>query len=161
MSRPAPVDNCSPSASSSICVSPRPVTARSRLRCSAEISRFADARGWEVTAWFEDLDVSGRARARDKREGLNELFVRALSRRQVPSPTLRAFLNRPPSTSRSVPVIPMVTRSSPKCHHRAADRPWEGENPVLVTGSPRRFYLQIQQIGGEGGIRTPDTSCEA
>jgi DNA invertase Pin-like site-specific DNA recombinase len=45
----------------------------------AEISRFADARGWEVTAWFEDLDLSGRAWARDKRVGLDELLLRALA----------------------------------------------------------------------------------
>ncbi len=31
----------------------------------------------------------------------------------------------------------------------------------MATGLLLNFYLQIRQIGGEGWMRTPGTSCEA
>ncbi|MCL5736952.1 MAG: recombinase family protein [Actinobacteria bacterium] len=44
-----------------------------------EISRYAEAKGWMVTGWYEDLDVSGRGYARKKREGLDRMLEEALS----------------------------------------------------------------------------------
>ncbi|MHB8867493.1 MAG: recombinase family protein [Thermoleophilia bacterium] len=44
-----------------------------------ELSRFADQKGWTITGWYEDLDLSGRAWDRSRREGLNRLLDDALA----------------------------------------------------------------------------------
>ena len=44
-----------------------------------EISRYCDKKGWEVSEWFQDLDLSGRAWDRKKRKGLDDLLGRALA----------------------------------------------------------------------------------
>lgn len=44
-----------------------------------EILRYCETKGWDVTEWFQDLDVSGRSWDRKKREGLEALMGRALA----------------------------------------------------------------------------------
>ena len=44
-----------------------------------EISRYCERKGWEVTEYFQDLDLSGRSWDRKKRKGLEELMARALA----------------------------------------------------------------------------------
>ncbi|MHB1344181.1 MAG: recombinase family protein [Thermoleophilia bacterium] len=44
-----------------------------------EITRFAGEKGWTITGWYEDLDMSGRAWDRKRREGLNRLLDDALA----------------------------------------------------------------------------------
>ena len=44
-----------------------------------EIERYAQAKGWTVTEYFQDLDVSGRAWDRKKRRALDDLMTRALA----------------------------------------------------------------------------------
>ncbi|MHB8869583.1 MAG: recombinase family protein [Thermoleophilia bacterium] len=44
-----------------------------------ELARFADQKGWTITGWYEDLDLSGRAWDRKRREGLNRLLDDALA----------------------------------------------------------------------------------
>jgi site-specific DNA recombinase len=44
-----------------------------------EISRYCAQKGWTVTEWFQDLDLSGRAWDRKKRRALDELMTRALA----------------------------------------------------------------------------------
>jgi DNA invertase Pin-like site-specific DNA recombinase len=44
-----------------------------------EISRYCVRKGWEVSEWFQDLDLSGRAWDRKKRKGLDDLMDRALA----------------------------------------------------------------------------------
>ena len=44
-----------------------------------EISAYCGKKGWEITEWFQDLDLSGRAWDRRKRKGLDDLMARALA----------------------------------------------------------------------------------
>lgn len=44
-----------------------------------EITRFANQKGWTIVGWYEDLDLSGRAWDRGRREGLNRLLDDALA----------------------------------------------------------------------------------
>ena len=44
-----------------------------------EIARYCEKKGWEVTEWFQDLDLSGRSWDRKKRKALDELMARALA----------------------------------------------------------------------------------
>lgn len=44
-----------------------------------ELNRFADQKGWTILGWYEDLDLSGRAWDRSRREGLNRLLDDALA----------------------------------------------------------------------------------
>lgn len=43
-----------------------------------EIARYCEKKGWEVTEWFQDLDLSGRSWDRKKRKALDDLMARAL-----------------------------------------------------------------------------------
>lgn len=42
-----------------------------------EIDRYCRKEGWEVTEWFQDLDLSGRAWGSKKRKALDDLMALA------------------------------------------------------------------------------------
>jgi site-specific DNA recombinase len=44
-----------------------------------EITAYCNKKGWEVSEWFQDLDLSGRSWDRKKRRGLDDLMARALA----------------------------------------------------------------------------------
>ncbi len=55
---------------------------------------------------------------------------------------------------------PVVTSLAPNGHQDPCQHLQQSENPASRSGLSSTIYLQNIQIGGEGGIRTPGTSCE-
>src|SRR5665811_1978629 len=69
--------------------------------------------------------------------------------------------SRPVWSVQSVSVRLVVTCLAPNRHQDPRHRPQECKSPAMATGLLLMIYLQNRLEGGEGGIRTPGTSCEA